>query len=237
MKVIVTGSLGLVGLASCKKLLKEGHEVIGVDCNARKEFFGEDGSTEKKKFGLFQLGKYAHLNIDICDFEAMRSISWEGADAVIHTAAQPAHDWATANTRRDFEVNSLGTLNVLECVRAFCPEASVCHFSTSKVYGDNPNRLPLAQVGNRLDLPTWHELYNGIPETFSVDNCLHSFFGCSKLSGDIYAQEYGKHLGLKVGIFRPGCITGSDHAGVPLHGFLSYLAKCIKTGKHYEVIG
>lgn len=237
MKIIVTGSLGLVGLAACKKFLKEGHEVIGIDCDARKEFFGADGSNESKKSGLFDLGKYRHLGIDICDKEAMESIDWDGADAVIHAAAQPAHDWATQNTRRDFEVNAIGTLNVLECVRKFCPNAAVCHFSTSKVYGDNPNNLPLEKTGSRLDLPTWHDLYNGIPETFSVDNCLHSFFGCSKLAGDIYAQEYGKHLGLKIGIFRPGCITGSDHAGVPLHGFLAYLAKCLKTGTHYEVIG
>ena len=237
MKIVVTGSLGLVGLAACKRFLREGHDVIGIDCDARKEFFGLDGSNEKNKIGLLQLGKYLHANIDICDKDAMESLPWEGADAVIHTAAQPSHDWATQNIRRDFEVNAIGTLNVLECVKKFCLDAAVCHFSTNKVYGDNPNRLPLERVGSRLDVPAWHDFYNGIPETLSIDNCMHSFFGCSKLAGDIYAQEYGRHLGLKIGIFRPGCITGSDHAGVPLHGFLAYLAKCIKTGKHYEVIG
>jgi CDP-paratose 2-epimerase len=237
MKILVTGSLGLVGMAACKRYLKEGHEVVGIDCNARKEFFGENGSTAHKEAELQNIGTYKHFSIDIADKTAVMNVFSKGFDAVIHCAAQPAHDWATQNTRRDFEVNTLGTLNVLESIRTINIDAPVIHVSTSKVYGDNPNRLPLAIVGKRLDLPAHHEFYEGLPETFSIDNCLHSFFGVSKSAGDLYAQEYGKHLGLKVGIFRPGCITGSDHQGVPLHGFLSYLTKCLKNNIEYTVIG
>jgi len=237
MKIIITGSLGLVGMASCKKYLQEGHEVIGVDCNAREEFFGDKGSTAHKEVKLKELGNYKHNWADITNKDEITKVFREGFDTVIHCAAQPAHDWATDNTRRDFEVNTLGTLNVLEAIRQFNLDAPVIHVSTSKVYGDNPNRLPLQKFNKRLDLPTDHEIYKGIPETFSIDNCLHSFFGVSKSAGDLYAQEYGRHLGMKVGIFRPGCITGSDHEGVPLHGFLSYLSKCIKNGTQYTVIG
>lgn len=237
MKLIITGSLGLVGTSACSKYLKEGHEVVGIDCNARKEFFGVDGSTEHKEKELNQLGNYNHTWLDITDEKNLNSVFNKGFDAVIHCAAQPAHDWATNNTRRDFEINTLGTLNVLEAVRKVNISAPVICVSTSKVYGDNPNRLPLQKIDNRLDLPIDHPLYHGIPETFSIDNCLHSFFGVSKCAGDLYAQEYGRHLGMKVGIFRPGCITGSDHQGVPLHGFLSYLSKCVKTGKKYTIIG
>jgi CDP-paratose 2-epimerase len=237
MKIIITGSLGLVGMASCKKYLKENHEVIGVDCNARKEFFGDNGSTAHKEQKLKELGKYTHIWADIVNRDEINKIFKNGFDTVIHCAAQPAHDWATVNTRRDFEVNALGTINVFEAVREFNIDAPVIHVSTSKVYGDNPNRLPLIRCNNRLDLPTDHKLWNGIPETFSIDNCLHSFFGVSKCTGDLYAQEYGRHLGMNIGIFRPGCITGSDHCGVPLHGFLSYLAKCLKNNIPYEVIG
>lgn len=237
MKLIVTGSLGLVGVSSCKKYLKEGHEVIGIDSDARKEFFGNCGSTFSKKHVLEQMGAYKHFAIDITDNKSLNEVFQKGFDAVIHCAAQPSHDWATKNIRRDFEVNALGTLNVLESVRRVNPKAPVIYVSTSKVYGDNPNRLPLKKYSDRLDLDASHHLYDGITETFGIDNCLHSFFGASKSAGDLYAQEYGKHLGMGVGIFRPGCITGSDHQGVHLHGFLSYLAKCLKIGEKYTIFG
>lgn len=237
MKVIVTGSLGLIGLAACKRFLKDNHEVIGIDCDARKEFFGVDASNNNKKAYLINLGKYSHFNIDISDKAAIEQIFEKGADIVIHTAAQPAHDWATQNIRRDFNINAIGTLNILESIRKFCPNAFMCHFSTSKVYGDNVNKLPLNKIDNRLDLDPLDKNYNGIKEDFPIDNCLHSFFGCSKLSSDIYAQEYGKRFGLKICIFRPGCVTGLDHSGVSLHGFLAYLAKCFKTNTHYEIFG
>lgn len=237
MKIIVTGSLGLVGMAACKRYLSQGHEVTGIDCDARKEFFGENGSTSHKEKELCEIGSYKHNNIDIVNKDNVYSIFKKGFDVVIHCAAQPAHDWATLNTRRDFEINTLGTLNVLEAVRNINFQAPVIHVSTSKVYGDNPNKLPLSIINERLDLPENHELFNGIPETFSIDNCIHSFFGVSKSAGDLYAQEYGKHLGMKIGIFRPGCITGSDHQGVPLHGFLSYLTKCLKNNNNYTIIG
>lgn len=237
MKYIITGSLGLVGLASCKRLLREGHEVIGIDCNAREEFFGQDGSTKNKIQKLCDYDNYHHYAIDITDKEKIELIFKEGFDRVIHAAAQPSHDWATKNIKRDFEINSVGSINIFESVYKFNKEAPVAHISTSKVYGDNPNRLNLKDFGSRLDLDKSDSIYNGIREDFSVDNCLHSFFGCSKLTGDLYAQEYGRHLGLKIGIFRPGCITGADHSGVPLHGFLAYLAKCIKNEIEYTIIG
>lgn len=183
------------------------------------------------------MGNYKHFPIDITDAKSLSEVFRKGFDAVIHCAAQPSHDWATNNIRRDFEINALGTLNVLESVREVNLNAPVIHVSTSKVYGDNPNRLPLKRHADRLDLDVHHSLYDGITETFGMDNCLHSFFGASKSSGDLYAQEYGKHLGMKVGIFRPGCITGSDHQGVYLHGFLSYLSKCLKSGTKYTIFG
>jgi CDP-paratose 2-epimerase len=237
MKYIVTGSLGLVGLASCKRLLEEGHEVVGIDCNAREEFFGKEGSTNSKLNTLSSYANYKHYAVDIADKNSIDKVFNEGFDRVIHTAAQPSHDWATNNIHRDFEINAVGSINIFNAVFKFNKTAPIAHISTSKVYGDNPNRLPLEDLGNRLDLPSDHNLFNGLKEDFSIDNCLHSFFGCSKVAGDLYAQEYGRHFGLKIGIFRPGCVTGSDHAGVPLHGFLSYLAKCIKNNIEYTVIG
>ena len=237
MKYIITGSLGLVGLASCKRLLEEGHEVVGIDCNAREEFFGKEGSTNSKLNTLSSYTNYKHYVVDITDKNSIDKVFNEGFDRVIHTAAQPSHDWATNNIHRDFEINAVGSINIFNAVFKFNKTAPIAHISTSKVYGDNPNRLPLEDLGNRLDLPSDHNSFNGLKEDFSIDNCLHSFFGCSKVTGDLYAQEYGRHFGLKIGIFRPGCVTGSDHAGVPLHGFLSYLVKCIKNNIEYTVIG
>lgn len=237
MKYIITGSLGLVGLASCKRLLEEGHEVVGIDCNAREEFFGKEGSTKNKLNILSSYSKYKHYTIDITNKNNVDKIFNEGFDRVIHTAAQPSHDWATNNIYRDFEINAIGSINIFDAVFKFNKDSPIAHISTNKVYGDNPNRLPLEDVGERLDLSSDHKLFNGLKEDFSIDNCLHSFFGCSKVTGDLYAQEYSRHFGLKIGVFRPACITGSDHAGVPLHGFLSYLAKCIKNNIEYTVIG
>jgi len=237
MKYIVTGSLGLVGLASCKRLLEEGHDVVGIDCNAREEFFGKQGSTSSKLNILSNYSNYKHHVVDITDKNNIEKVFNEGFDRVIHTAAQPSHDWATNNIHRDFEINAVGSINIFNAVFKFNKNAPIAHISTSKVYGDNPNRLPLEDLGHRLDLPSSHDSFNGLREDFSIDNCLHSFFGCSKVTGDLYAQEYGRHFGLKIGIFRPGCVTGSDHAGVPLHGFLSYLVKCIKNNIEYTVIG
>ena len=149
MKIIITGSLGLVGMAACKKYLQEGNEIVGIDCNARKEFFGDKGSTAHKENMLKEFGNYTHRWVDITKQEEVNNIFKDGFDTVIHCAAQPAHDWATDNTRRDFEVNTLGTLNVLEAVREFNLDAPVIHVSTSKVYGDNPNRLPLQQFNKQ----------------------------------------------------------------------------------------
>lgn len=237
MKYIITGSLGLVGLACCKRLLEEKHDVIGIDNNARQEFFGKDGSTNEKLNLLSSYSRYKHFNIDISDKQEVEKIFKNGFDRVIHTAAQPSHDWATKNIKRDFEINAIGSINIFDSVDKFGKDAPIAHISTSKVYGDNPNRLDLINKEKRLDLEKDHPLFNGIPETFSIDNCLHSFFGCSKVTGDLYAQEYGRHKGLKIGIFRPGCVTGANHSGVPLHGFLAYLSKCIKNNIEYNIIG
>lgn len=237
MNIIVTGSLGLVGFSASKKFLDLGYEVVGIDCNARKHFFGLEGSVQCNLKFLSQYHKYKHYNIDISNRMEVHKIFKNGADIIIHAAAQPSHDWAMKNIRKDFEINTIGTLNILESVQHFCPNAIVCHFSTSKVYGDNLNYLPFKIINQRYDLEKEHPLYYGIKENYNVDNTIHSFFGCSKYSGELYAQEYGKNLGMKIGIFRPGCITGKNHAGVKLHGFLSYMSKCIKDNKIYEIIG
>ncbi len=158
MKYIVTGSLGLVGLASCKRLLEEGHEVVGIDCNAREEFFGKEGSTNSKLNTLSSYANYKHYAVDIADKNSIDKVFNEGFDRVIHTAAQPSHDWATNNIHRDFEINAVGSINIFNAVFKFNKTAPIAHISTSKVYGDNPNRLPLEDLGNRLDLPSDHNL-------------------------------------------------------------------------------
>lgn len=237
MKYIITGSLGLVGLSASTRLLSEGNTVVGIDCDARKEFFGENGSNSNKISFLKDYKNYQHYNVDITNLKEVEKIFSEGFDRVIHAAAQPSHDWATSNIIRDFNINAVASLNIFDCVLNVNKNAPIVYISTNKVYGDNPNKLQLNIQDKRFDLDEDNFYYNGISETFSVDNCLHSFFGCSKLSADLYAQEYGKHTNLKIGIFRPGCITGLNHSGVPLHGFLSYLTKCIKNDIEYKIIG
>lgn len=236
-RAIVSGSLGLVGFAVCERLLADGWTVLGIDNDQRSRLFGKEASTASMADVLRKSPKYEHYAIDIRSKAEMDQVFCKGADLCVHTAAQPSHDWSTTNIREDFHINAVGTLTALEAWHKHCRRAPFAHLSTSKVYGDNPNRLPLDEMETRYDLYPEDKLYNGIPEEFSTDLAIHSFFGVSKLSGDLLAQEYGRNFGLPVTIFRPGCVVGKHQKGVELHGFLSYLAKCIKTGTKYKIYG
>ena len=236
-RVLITGSCGLVGYAASRRLLASGWKVIGIDNDQRAQFFGAGASTAGLASDLAKDSSYEHHPVDVRDAEAVRAAFGSGVDFVIHAAAQPSHDWATTHIREDFAINAIGTMNVLEAWRATSPKAPFIHVSTSKVYGDNPNRLSFVEQTTRFDLPENHALWNGIPEKFRLDECLHSFFGVSKLSGDLLAQEYGNHFGLPVGVFRPGCITGGHHQGAELHGFLNYMMRCVRHGIRYRVFG
>jgi CDP-paratose 2-epimerase len=237
MKALITGSCGLVGFATTRRLLDCGWSVVGIDNDARAYFFGAPASTSEMALLLAKKKGYEHWAVDIRDSERVKEAFGNGVDLVVHTAAQPSHDWATTHIREDFDINAIGTLNVLEAWRACCSKAPFIHISTSKVYGDNPNKLPFSEYPTRFDLPPDHLLFHGIAEDFPLDQCQHSFFGVSKLSGDVLAQEYGNHFGLPVGIFRPGCVTGGHHRGVELHGFLSYMMHCVRRGIPYRILG
>lgn len=229
MKVLVTGSLGLIGSETVKYYLTNAHQVIGVDNDMRKHFFGPEGSVIKNRIDH---SNYTHHGIDISKIEPI--IEMEKPDAIVHCAGQPSHDWSATNPLLDFGINAYATLMLLEMVRKHCPAAVFVYLSTNKVYGDTPNYLPLDEQETRYDCPL---LPHGIDEMMSVDNTKHSPFGVSKLSGDLYVQEYARYFGLRTGIFRCGCITGAKHSGAELHGFLSYMAKCKKQNKTYKVYG
>jgi CDP-paratose 2-epimerase len=202
----------------------------------RKYFFGE--STKDKSNNNFT--NYIHYDIDIRNYEEITKIfSKYSTDIslIVHTAAQPSHDWAVKEPITDFTVNALGTLNLLECTRLFCPNATFIFTSTNKVYGDTPNNLPLIELDSRYELLPEHKFYKGIDETMSIDQTKHSLFGVSKTSADLLVQEYGRYFGIKTGIFRGGCLTGPSHAGAELHGFLSYLIKCFISKKPYTIFG
>lgn len=239
--VIVTGSAGLVGSEAVRFFCEKKYEVAGIDNNMRREFFGEDSSTEWMRLMLErQYPNYTHYHVDIRDNAGIKAVFREyGKDIslVIHTAAQPSHDWAASDPAKDFSINANGTLVMLESFRSYCPEAVFIFTSTNKVYGDTPNRLPLLELDTRFELPEEHKWYGGIDETMSVDQTMHSLFGASKTAADLLVQEYGRYFGLKTGIFRGGCLTGPAHSGTKLHGFLSYLVRCIITGKKYEIYG
>lgn len=239
---IVTGSSGLVGSETVKFLCNKGFDVIGIDNDMRSYFFGKDGSTAWLANFLIQNYKnYNHHNIDIRDIEEIKKIFMffkQDISAIIHCAAQPSHDWASQEPLTDFSVNALGTINLLELTRKFCPDASFIFMSTNKVYGDSPNYLPLEIQENRIECDKSHKYFQyGIDESMTIDQSKHSVFGASKVAADIMCQEYGRYFGLKVGIFRGGCLTGPYHSGVELHGFLSYLIKCQLTNKLYNIYG
>ncbi|MCB0208444.1 MAG: NAD-dependent epimerase/dehydratase family protein [Anaerolineae bacterium] len=240
--VLVTGSAGLIGSESVRFFCERGFVVVGIDNDLRKVFFGAEASTTWNRDRLQELygHKYIHHSIDIRDNDAIGQLfSTYGSDInlIIHTAAQPSHDWAAKDPFTDFTVNANGTLVLLENTRQYCPEATFIFCSTNKVYGDNPNLLPLIECEHRWEIEASHKFKNGIDETMSVDACKHSLFGASKLAADVLVQEYGRYFGMKTAAFRGGCLTGPSHSGTELHGFLSYLMKCTMTGSHYSVYG
>lgn len=239
---IVTGSAGLIGSEASRHFAKKGLTVVGIDNDMRKEFFGDEASTNWQREQLQkELGEnYRHVDGDIRDADLMNNLFSEfGKDIelIIHTAAQPSHDWAARDPQKDFTVNANGTLNLLEATRHNAPDAVFVFTSTNKVYGDTPNRLPLIEKELRWEIDPDHEFNNGIPESMSIDSCMHSLFGASKVAADILVQEYGKYFDMKTAAFRGGCLTGPNHSGTQLHGFLAYLMKCTMTGTPYKVFG
>jgi CDP-paratose 2-epimerase len=238
MQVLVTGCSGLIGSEAVLHFAGKGHQVTGVDNNMRREFFGESGDTTgnlaRVKRSVPNLDFHA---LDIRDRDGLgRLFSSTPFDAVVHCAAQPSHDKARDIPLLDFEVNAVGTLNLLEMTRLHSPKAAFVHMSTNKVYGDAPNEISLTELDTRYEYAR-SEDWHGVPEECRIDRCLHSLFGASKAAGDLVAQEYGRYFGLNVGVFRGGCLTGPAHAGVELHGFLSYLARVAVEGKPYRIFG
>jgi CDP-paratose 2-epimerase len=239
---LVTGSAGLVGSESVRFFAQKGLKVVGIDNDLRRKFFGEEASTcwcrDKLKA---EVKGYVHYDADIRDKEAVEKIFREyGREikVIIHTAAQPSHDWAAREPFTDFSVNASATLVLLEMLRKHCPEAVFIFTSTNKVYGDTPNRLPLVELEKRWELVQGHPYYKaGIDESMSIDYSKHSLFGASKVAADILVQEYGRYFGMKTVCFRCSCLTGPNHSGAELHGFLAYLMKCAISGEPYTVYG
>ena len=239
---IITGSGGLIGSESVGHFVEAGYDVIGIDNDLRSYFFGPSASTSSQSRALVErYGDNFHwLDQDIRDAEAIDRIFADHArdlDLVIHTAAQPSHDWAATEPRTDFTVNANGTLNLLEATRTHKPDATFIFCSSNKVYGDRPNSLPLVELPTRLELPEDHEYYGGVPVSMSIDRSLHSLFGASKAAADLLVQEYGRYFDIPTVCFRGGCLTGPKHAATQLHGFLAYLMKCTVTGEPYTVLG
>ena len=238
---LITGSCGLVGSESALFFSKKGFEIVGIDNNSRRFFFGKDGDTGWIKSRLKKsINKYYHYNIDIRSLDSLEKVFkkyGKKISLIIHSAAQPSHDWAKTRPFIDFDINAKGTLNLLELNKRYCPETPFIFMSTNKVYGDNPNLLPLKEKKSRWEINSNHKYYKGIDESMSIDRCTHSFFGASKAYADLVVQEYGKNIGLKTACFRAGCITGPNHSGAKLHGFLSYLVKASLKKKKYTLIG
>lgn len=237
-KVLVTGSSGLIGSEAVMFYDSRGAEVHGIDNNMRRVFFGPPGDTTWNLNRLKNAAtRFVHHDVDIRDRSALFPLFREHRfDLVIHCAAQPSHDKAGDIPVQDFEVNALGTVNVLESVRQHCPDAAVIVMSTNKVYGDAPNEIPLKELATRWDYAR-PEDFLGIREDFRIDRSLHSLFGASKVAADVMAQEYGRYYGLKVGVFRGGCLTGPNHSGVELHGFLNYLVKVAVRDQEFSIFG
>ena len=239
MRILITGSAGLIGSEAAEYYCMRDHEVHGIDNNMRASFFGPDGSTLHTRERLIATYKnYHHHDADIRDRVSLEPLFQNTPfDLLLHTAAQPSHDWAAREPLTDFGVNALATLLLLELTRQHCPQAVFIFTSTNKVYGDTPNRLPLVERETRFELPADHPFFEGIDETMSIDQSLHSVFGASKVAADVMVQEYGRYFGLRTGVFRGGCLTGPNHAGAQLHGFLNYLVRSIARGETYTVFG
>jgi CDP-paratose 2-epimerase len=239
LKCLVTGAAGLIGSEAVRYFLNKGNLVWGIDNNMRAKFFGPMGDVTKSIESLKKISGYSHFWSDITSEEQIGEVFKRiSPDVVIHCAAQPSHDKAADIPILDFDVNARGTIILLEAFRNNCPDTAVfIHMSTNKVYGDGPNHVPIIEMDTRWEYGDSSLRGKGISENFSIDNCLHSLFGASKASADLIAQEYGRYFGLNVGVFRGGCLTGPQHAGVELHGFLSYIVKCAVQNKPYTVFG
>lgn len=237
---LVTGSSGLIGSESVSYLCSNGFQVIGIDNNLREFFFGKGAST---KWNTARLERsysknFTTFNFDIRQYEKLETIFRDiNFEIIIHAAAQPSHDWAANDPQTDFSINANGTLNLLELTKIYCPKATFIFTSTNKVYGDNPNKLPLVELSSRYELAGDHVFWSGIDESMSIDHTTHSIFGVSKTSADLLVQEYSRYFGLKTGVFRGGCLTGPMHSSAELHGFLAYLVKCIVNQTPYTIFG
>lgn len=238
---IVTGSGGLIGSESVRYFAQQGFDVIGLDNDMRAQFFGPEATTtpttEKLKA---EVEGFRGLDLDIRDTDGVAKVFAEHAkdiELIVHTAAQPSHDWAASDPQTDFTVNANGTLNLLQAARNHTPDATFVFTSTNKVYGDRPNFLPLIETDLRLELPEDHEWYGGVDLTMPIDTCTHSLFGVSKVAADLLVQEYGRYFDMPTVCFRGGCLTGPQHAGAQLHGFLAYLMRCTVTGQPYTIFG
>lgn len=238
---LVTGSAGLIGAEAVRFFSNKGFDVVGIDNDMRKYFFGDEASTAWAADELqASISSYRHESADIRDFEAISTILAKyntDIKLIIHTAAQPSHDWAAREPLTDFSVNANGTINMLQATREHCPEAVFIFTSTNKVYGDRPNSLPLVELDTRWEIEEGHPYAAGITEDMSIDGCTHSVFGASKVAADVMVQEYGRYFDMKTACFRGGCLTGPGHSGAELHGFLAYLMKCCVTGREYQIFG
>src|SRR6266545_3088406 len=236
MKALITGSGGLIGSECARVLCREGWEVVGIDNDMRAQFFGQEGTTQPVVEELLAtLPRYQHHALDIRDRQGVRDLlRHERPDFIVHTAAQPSHDKAAAIPYDDFDVNAVGTLNILVAARDFCRDTPCCFTSTNKVYGDRPNALPLVELDKRYDYANG---LDGISEAMAIDQCLHSLFGASKVAADVMCQEFGRYFQMPIGIFRGGCLTGPQHAAVELHGYLAYIVLCAVTGRPYTIFG
>lgn len=238
---IITGSAGLIGSEAAAHFAEQGYDVVGIDNDMRGVFFGAEASTAWMRDRLIaEVPRYQHEDADIRDEKAMFDIFARYGDQitlVVHTAAQPSHDWAAKEPFTDFTVNANGTMVMLEATRQHCPDAVFIFTSTNKVYGDAPNQLPLVELDKRWEIEEGHRYQGGIAEDMSIDGCMHSLFGASKVAADVMVQEYGRYFGMKTACFRGGCLTGPNHAGTQLHGFLAYLMRCAMTGTPYTVFG
>jgi len=233
---LVTGSGGLIG-SSCVQILSEqGWNVVGIDNNQRQVFFGPQGNTKPVVAHLREtIPNYRHFDLDIRDRDRIRRcLEQTRPDFIIHAAAQPSHDKAASIPYDDFDVNAVGTLNLLVAARDFCRDSPFCFTSTNKVYGDRPNQLPITELATRFD---YADGLDGVDESMSIDQCLHSLFGASKAAADVLCQEFGRYFSMPVGIFRGGCLTGPMHSAVELHGYLAYIVHCAVVGKPYTIFG
>jgi CDP-paratose 2-epimerase len=239
--VVITGSAGLIGSEAAQFYCERGHLVIGIDNDMRRSFFGDDASTRWRREELLRdYVRYTHHDVDIRDTHAIERIFdtyGREIELVVHAAAQPSHDWAARDPHTDFTINANGTLTLLDATRRFCPDAVFIFASTNKVYGDRPNELPLVEEDTRWEIDRRHPYRDGIDETMSIDGTKHSLFGASKAAADLLVQEYGRYFGMKTACFRGGCLTGPNHSGTQLHGFLAYLMRCVVERAPYTVFG